>query len=77
MKYYSHQWDIVYALGRNRNPLPALKSLKLYGLLCCEDELMLLFDEAPIAWLAASLRHLSFLLPNKGWTDSLELLERF
>jgi len=77
LKYYTHQWDIVYALGSNRNPLPALQSLKIYGWICCKDELMLLFDEAPIARLAASLRHLSFTLPRMESADTLESLERF
>jgi hypothetical protein len=38
---------------------------------------MLVFDEAPIAWLAASLRHLSFTVPGIYLTDELESLERF
>ena len=38
---------------------------------------MLLFDEAPIAWLAASLRHLSFTIPGITSTNKLESLERF
>jgi hypothetical protein len=75
--YYSHQWDIVHALGSNRNSLPALESLKLYGCLCCKDELMLLFEEAPIAWLAASLRHLSFTLPRMTKIDKPGSIERF
>jgi hypothetical protein len=75
--YYSHQWDIVHALGSNRNSLPALQSLKIHGWHCCKDELMLLFDEAPIAWLAASLRHLSFTLPRMTKMDNLGSLERF
>ena len=60
---YTHQWDIVYALGSNRKPLPELRSLKLHGLQG-GSMFMSLFDEAPIAWLAASLRHLSFSLPE-------------
>ncbi|KAF8502689.1 hypothetical protein F5888DRAFT_1631792 [Russula emetica] len=63
----------------NRNPLPALQSLKIHGWLCCKpkDELMLLFDEAPIAWLAASLRHLSLTDPRTTSVNKLESLERF
>jgi hypothetical protein len=76
-EYYSHQRDIVYALGNNRNPLPALQSLKIDGWLCGGDEEMLLFDKAPITWLAASLRHLSFTVPKSTQTNKLESLERF
>jgi hypothetical protein len=38
---------------------------------------MLLFDEAPIAWLVASLRHLSFTIPKMTLTNELESMERF
>ena len=38
---------------------------------------MLLFDEAPIAWLAASLRHLNFTVPKMTPVDKLESFERF
>jgi hypothetical protein len=72
---YSHERDIVYALGSNRNPLHALQSLKIDGWLCRND--MFLFDEAPIAWLAASLRHLSFTVPRSTATNKVESLEQF
>ena len=60
---HSHQWDIVYALGRNRNPLPELQSLIFSGWLHAPN-FASFFDEAPIAWLTASLRHLSLSLPR-------------
>ena len=63
MATHSHQWDIVYALGRNRNPLPELQSLIFSGWLI-STEFASFFDEAPIAWLTTSLRHLSFSLPR-------------
>ncbi len=72
--YYSRQWDIVYALGSNRNPLSVLQSLKIYGWLCCKNELMSLFDEATAAWLSASLRHLRFILLGMTTLDDMESL---
>ena len=74
--YHSYQQDIVYALGNNQNPLPALESLELDGWHYDDDE-MLLFDEAPITWLAASLRHLSFTVPKSTMINKLESVERF
>ena len=38
---------------------------------------MSLFDKAPIAWLAASLRHLSFTIPATTMVDSMYSVERF
>jgi hypothetical protein len=38
---------------------------------------MFLFDRAPIAWLAASLRHLSFTVPRSTSTNKVESLEQF
>jgi hypothetical protein len=38
---------------------------------------MALFDETPIAWLAASLRHLSFTVPRMTTIDGLEKLNWF
>ena len=38
---------------------------------------MALFDEAPILWLAASLRHLSFTVPRMTTVDKQESLKRF
>jgi hypothetical protein len=58
----SHQWDVLYAIGNNKNPLPELKSFELYGW-HCSREFSSLFDETPIASLIASLRHLHFSLP--------------
>ena len=58
----SHQWDILYAIGNNKNPLPELRSFEIYGW-HCSREFSSLFDETPIAWLIASLRHLHFSLP--------------
>ena len=60
---HSHQWDIVYALGSNRNPLPELQTLIFSGW-AVAPEFASLFDEAPIAWLTTSLRHLKFSLPK-------------
>ena len=74
--YHSYQQDIVYALGNNQNPLPALESLELDGWHYDDDE-MLLFDEAPITQLAASLRHLSFTVPKSTMINKLESVERF
>ena len=74
---HSHQWDIVYALGRNRNPLPELQSLIFSGWLV-GPEFASFFNEAPIAWLATSLRHLKFSLPEgcRG-IDKLETRELY
>jgi hypothetical protein len=58
----SHQWDILYAIGNNKNPLPELRSLEIYGW-HCSREFSSLFDETPLARLIASLRHLHFSLP--------------
>jgi hypothetical protein len=58
----SHQWDILYAIGNNRNPVPELQSFKIYGW-HCSSRFNSLFDETPIARLIASLRHLHFSLP--------------
>jgi hypothetical protein len=66
----SHQWDVLYAIGSNRNPLPKLQSFKIYGW-HCSGEFSSLFDETPIAWLVASLRHLHFSLPLVRSEDSM------
>ena len=73
---HSHQWDIVYALGRNRNPLPELQSLIFSGWLVA-PEFASFFNEAPIAWLTTSLRHLSFSLPKGCRGDKWELRELY
>ena len=58
----SHQWDLLYAIGNNKNPLQELKSFEIYGW-HCSREFSSLFDGTPIASLIASLRHLHFSLP--------------
>jgi hypothetical protein len=63
---YAHQWDIVYAIWSNKNPLPKLQSLEFHGWLFASKSASY-FDEAPIAsWLAPSLRHLSISVPQRG-----------
>jgi hypothetical protein len=62
---HSHQWDIVFALGSNRNPLRELRSLTFSGWLGA-TKFGSFFDEAPIARLTASLRHLGFSLPESS-----------
>lgn len=66
----SHQWDILHAIGTNKNPLPKVQSFELYGW-HCSREFSSLFDETPIAWLIASLRHLQFSLPLVRQEDSV------
>jgi hypothetical protein len=66
----SHQWDVLYAIGRNRIPLPGLQSFKIYGW-HCSGEFSSLFDQTPIARLIASLRHLHFSLPLVRPEDSV------
>jgi hypothetical protein len=58
----SHQWDILYAIGNNKNPIPELRSFEMYGW-HCSREFSSLFNETPIASLITSLRHLHFSLP--------------
>ena len=58
----SHQWDILYAIGNNRIPLPELQSFEIYGW-HCSREFSSLFDGEHIARLIVSLRHLHFSLP--------------
>jgi hypothetical protein len=66
----SHQWDVLHAIGSNKDPLPELQSFKIYGW-HCSGEFSKLFDETPIAWLVASLRHLHFSLPLVRPEDSV------
>jgi hypothetical protein len=66
----SHQWDVLYSIGSNRNPLPELRSFEIYGW-HCSSEFSSLFEEAPIASLIASLRHLHFSLPLVRSEDSM------
>ena len=66
----SHQWDILYGIGNNRNPLPELRSLEIYGW-HCSREFSSLFDGNPIAQLITSLRHLHFSLPLTLPQDSV------
>lgn len=66
----SHQWDVLHAIGNNREPLPGLHSFEIYGWHCSSD-FSSLFDEAPIARLIASLRHLRFSLPLVRPEDSV------
>lgn len=66
----SHQWDILHAIGNNRNPVPELQSFKIYGW-HCSGQFGSLFDEAPVARLIASLRHLHFSLPLVRPEDSV------
>ena len=66
----SHQWDILYAIGNNRNPLPEVQSFKIYGW-HCSSEFSSLFDGTPIACLITSLRHLHISLPLVRPEDSV------
>ena len=66
----SHQWDVLHSIGNNRNPLPELQSFEMYGW-HCSGKFSLLFDETPIAWLIASLRHLHLSLPLVRPEDSV------
>jgi hypothetical protein len=66
----SHQWDVLHAIGNNKDPLPELQSFKIYGW-HCSGAFSSLFDETPIAWLVASLRHLHFSLPLVRPEDSV------
>lgn len=66
----SHQWDILYGIGNNKNALPEVQSFKIYGW-HCSSGFRSLFDETPIAGLIASLRHLHFSLPLVRPEDSM------
>ena len=66
----SHQWDVLRAIGKNKNHLPELQSFEIYGW-HCSDKFSTLFDETPITGLISSLRHLHFSLPLVRPDDSI------
>lgn len=66
----SHQWDILRAIGTNKNRLPELQSFEIHGW-HCSKEFSSLFDETAFEWLIASLRHLHFSLPLVRPEDSV------
>ncbi|KAI0298573.1 hypothetical protein BC826DRAFT_998156, partial [Russula brevipes] len=73
---YSHQLDIIAALGRNQNPLPQLQSLTIHQWLG-NRKYDSLYDEAPIAQLVMSLRHLSFSVADIANANIFEPRMRF
>ena len=74
--YYSHQWDIIAAIGSSQYPLPRLRSLTIHRWMpSCKFNY--LYNEAPIAELAASLRHLCFSIYKRQYYDDLEVQARF
>jgi hypothetical protein len=62
-RLYSHQWDIISAMGSSRRPLPRIQSLTIYEW-TADPKFDSLYYKAPIAELFGSLRHLRFSLPR-------------
>jgi hypothetical protein len=74
-RLYSHQWDIIAAIGSSRYPLPRIQSLTIHKW-TADPEFDTLYYKARIAELTGSLRHLRFSLPRDSTDIESSLKQR-